>query len=237
MTNYINKGNTAILILLIIILGSALAGCGKRGQNIGDEGATTVNRQEDNRVTASAEPSVSMNSLHENRAVDFNLLIKDKSEEVIVKKETIEGNLQFDNGSLTIINAGLKLPEDCSIEFLGTRGNIELEMASLKTAGLINANVEAGSGCELHLHGDDPLKNTKINMQGTDISLYLYSLHKEYVLSNILKSDIISFKGKRIEIPEGKDELINSSYKLEVVDFKKGSKVILKPLYSALSPN
>ncbi|MEN8248097.1 MAG: hypothetical protein ABFS32_04140 [Bacteroidota bacterium] len=229
MIKKLNTEYVSIVILTLSVLNFFLAGCRNTEQS------KSVEEREGKWERASAQPSIIQSSLQENRLVDFSLLIKDKPEETIVGKEIIGGNLQFDNGSLTIINAGLKLPEDCCIEFLGPSGSIELERASLKTAGLINADVEAGRGSELHLYGDDPLKSSKIDMRGTDITLYFYSLSVEYVISNILNEDMVSIEGQKIAIPEGKDELKTASYKLKVSGFKKGTRVTLHLLHSALS--
>lgn len=225
MINKRNIENTVLIILMLVLLGVNLTGCARKGNNKNDLKVKKWER-------ASAEPTIIQSSLQKNRLVDFNLLIKDMPEEVIVEEITLEGNLQFDNGSLTIINAGLKLPKDCYIEFLRLSGNIELTEASLKTAGLINADIEAGRGSKIHLYGNAPFKNSKINICGTDISLYLYNLSREYVISNILNKNIISIEGKSVNLPHGEQEINTGNFKLKISDFENGSKITIDPIYT-----
>jgi hypothetical protein len=142
------------------------------------------------------EPSLSLNAIPSNNPIDFNLLIKDNPDEIIIDLKTLQGNMLFNGGSLTIINAGLKLPHDAGIEFLNQSGIIRLDSASLTIAALTNAIVELNCGAELHLFTQNPMSNSTINMSEQGGSVYFHEMSAETISAKIISQDIITVGGK-----------------------------------------
>lgn len=178
-----------ILYILIIFTGLS---CTHSVNNEGDDAVKSWEKLQ-------SEPSLSLEPSDESKIINYNIFIKDNLDVEPNEYDSFNGSLVFDDGSLTLQNAQVKLSNEHHIRFIDEQGSISIEESILSASYIENAKIDLNSDAELHLYSARPLRNAYLNVIGADISIYFHGLNFNYLNEYFFNSGMLSIDDEQLQ--------------------------------------